>query len=641
MKKLIFIAGLTLLLASQGWAVTVLSTDSGTSQDAIKKGVSEGIVETIANNAADWAANGMDEVGDWALRTLFDVYDKYIGTFLIKIPDLASPQTYTALSKQAGMTGEADKAVHEVLNLLKITSGFGLYLLLVFFLVDVGQRSSGFWGRSIEPSMLLSFTAAFTGIFAWPFIHSLLSNAVTALGYYIYNQNTLKTSGVLEGFADVSLGGSSGLSAIHSSQVDFRGNFIQAQGLIWDFLYFVSLSLVVIGFYNCYSAVSAGDSKSGNHKFFQAVSGIILILSVPTLVHIFVVKGADQAGSSPAIPGETLRPYSVKGLVGNNGINYPAQQAPTSPNLAPAENGTQAPDESRMAKFGGGLLKCGAALWGLIVCFGVIFAKFFQVLNLWVLFLLGPAFIGCLGHPATAPIFWGALRYFVKLLLYSVIWAITLVGLYLIPNIDWGIETIGVNSLLTACAVIAGLQMIGNVQEFASLFTTFSGGNLKGEGIKDFARDTLAAGAAMNSVRLNAAGGVKAVTGETGQAVGTAAGAMVGSIIPALGTSAGALAGGRFVKGLNMMGNMAGMGGKERGGEEGSPVSSLIRQFSGEKISQSLDKEFARKKGDFSKEEMEKRRLIGSYAKGLQRGGPPAMVRGMGKEKRGGDGHSA
>ncbi len=58
------------------------------------------------------------------------------------------------------------------------------------------------------------------------------------------------------------------------------------------------------------------------------------------------------------------------------------------------------------------------------------------------------------GHPATASIFWGAARYFMKLLLYSVIWAITLVGLYLIPNINWGVETIGVNSLLTAVAVL-------------------------------------------------------------------------------------------------------------------------------------------------------------------------------------------
>ncbi len=638
MKKLLYIAGLTLMVAPGAGAVTVLSTDSGPSEGAIQQGVSQGIVETVAKNAADWVANGMDSLGNWALQTLFDVYDKYIGTFLIKIPDLASPITYTAMSKQPGMAGEASLAVAEVLNLLKITSGFGLYLLLVFFLVDVGQRSSGFWGRPVEPSMVLVFVGAFTAIFAWPFIHSLLTNGVTALGYYLYNQNTLKTSGVLEGFADINLGGPSGLSAVQVNQIDFRGNFIKTQGIIWDFFFLVSLSLVILGFYNCYSAVAAGDSKSGNYKFIQAVSGIILILSVPTLVHVLLARGADTVGSTPAISGETLVPYSVQGLMGNNGVQYPPQQASSGPNLATA--GNQPQDESRIAKFGGGLLKCGAALWGLIVCFSVIFAKFFQVLNLWVLFLLGPAFIGCLGHPATAPIFWGALRYFVKQLLYSVFWAITLVGLYLIPNIDWGIETIGVNSLLTACAVIAGLQMIANVQEFASLFTTFQGGNLRGDGIKDFARDNLAAMGAMNAARLKTAGGIKAATGETGQAVGTAAGAAVGSIIPFVGTTAGAVAGGRFVKGLNMIGNVGGIGGRDRGGEgTDNPVSGLVRKFAGDSISKGMDKEFTRSKGDFSKEEMEKRRLIGSYAKRLQRGGPPPTVRGMGKERRGGDGN--
>ena len=65
-----------------------------------------------------------------------------------------------------------------------------------------------------------------------------------------------------------------------------------------------------------------------------------------------------------------------------------------------------------------------------------------------------------------------------------------MVGLYLIPNINWGVETIGVNSLLTAVAILAGLQLIGNAQEFASLFTSFKGGNIKGEGLKEFTRDT-------------------------------------------------------------------------------------------------------------------------------------------------------
>ena len=51
----------------------------------------------MAKHAGDWVAQGMDKIGNWALQTLFKIYDKYIGTFLIYIPNLASPNTYTAL----------------------------------------------------------------------------------------------------------------------------------------------------------------------------------------------------------------------------------------------------------------------------------------------------------------------------------------------------------------------------------------------------------------------------------------------------------------------------------------------------------------------------------------------------------------
>src|SRR6185503_18216585 len=161
------------------------------------------------------------------------------------------------------------------------------------------------------------------------------------------------------------------------------------------------------------------------------------------IVHFMIARGADNIGREPVIPGETMRPFSLKGLIQDNGVQYPDEKGQT---VSSVGTGTiqQPQEESRMALFSAGLLKCGVAIWGLIICFAVVFTKFFQILNLWVLFVLGPIFIGCLGHPATAPIFWGAARYFVKLLLYSVIWAITLVGLYLIPNINWGVETIGV-----------------------------------------------------------------------------------------------------------------------------------------------------------------------------------------------------
>jgi hypothetical protein len=630
----IFLFFIILIEASRVAAVTVLSTDSGPTTETIKQGVSDGIFDSIAKHAGDWVSNGMNSIGNWALQTLFLIYDKYIGTFLIYIPDLASPQTYTALISTNGVA--ASNAVSVVLNILQITCGFGLYILFVGFVLDVGQRSSGLWNRPVEPSMVIGFSAAFICIFAWPVVHSYITNAITAMGYYVYNQNTLRTTGVLEGLQNIDLN-SSGLNAVQSAQVNFRGNFITSQGMVWNLVYILSLGFVVIGFYNCYSAISGGDGKNGSYRFFQAIAGIILVLGVPTVIHAFISRGADTVSSQPAIPGETLQTFSLQGLIQDNGIQFPSQQTGATSNIGTAGNNPVAQPSSRVATFAAGLVKCGVSLWGLIVCFGVIFAKFFQILNIWVMFVLGPIFIGCLGHPATAPIFWGALRYFTKLLLYSIVWAITLVGLYLVPNINWGVETIGVNSLLTACAVLAGLQLISNVQEFASLFTSFQGANLKGEGYKDAIRDTAGAVGLANAARVKTFGGVKAVTGEAGQAAATAAGAAVGSVVPFVGTAGGAMAGQKIMKGIHMGAKFAGFSTKNRGEQgETNPTSSLIKRFSGDMISKNLAKDYNK---NFSQKETANRQLIGAYARRLERSGTPPTNRGTGGDRRGGDGN--
>ena len=344
------------------------------------QGVSDGIFDTMTKHAGDWVANGMNSIGNWALQTLFGIYDKYMGTFLIKIPDLASPQTYTALSN--GSLNTSANAVQVVLNILKITSGTGLFILIVGFVIDTGQRSSGLWDRFVDGSVVIGFVGAFLFLFAWPTVHSYLTNGVSAMGYYIYSQNTLMTSGVLEGIQNIDLNSGSVTTSVLLAQTDFRGNFITVQGIVWNLIYIISISLVVLGFYNCYSAISAGDSQRGNYKFFQAVAGIILILGVPTVIHIFIAKGADAIGSQQAIPGQTLTPFSLQGLVGDNGVQYPQQQGQPSSSIGTADNSIPVPTQSRLAIFSAGLLKVGVSLWGLIVCFSVIFTKFFQVLNI-------------------------------------------------------------------------------------------------------------------------------------------------------------------------------------------------------------------------------------------------------------------
>jgi len=643
-KKLISIIFIFLCLGtSEVLAQSIIST--GPSQQSIEQGVANGIFDSMTQHAGDWVANGMNKIGNWALQTLFGIYDQYIGTFLIYIPNLASPNTYTALLNNLGAFNTGANPVQVVLNLLEITSGTGLFILIVGFVIDTGQRSSGLWDRVVDPNLVIGFVAAFLCLFGWPTIFSYLTIGVTAMGYYLYNQNTLRTSGVLEGFQNININpATTGTSALQLSQYDFRGNFITVQGVVWNLIYLVSLGLVVLGLYNCYSAISAGDTQKGSFRFFQAMSGIILILGMPTLVHVMISQGADTISSQSLInqsiiPGQT-QTYSLQGLIQPNGIQFPQQAGQASPNIGTAGT-TTTPPTSRLAEFSAGLLECGVAIWGLIVCFAVIFAKFFQVLNLWVLFVLGPIFIGCLGHPATAPIFWGAARYFMKLLLYSVIWAITLVGLYLIPNINWGVETIGVNSLLTAVAVLAGLQLITNGHEFASLLTSFSGGNVKGEGYKEFTRDTKAVVSGANKARLGVFGVGKGMTGETGQAMAAAGGAFAGSIIPGVGTATGALMGQKTMQGFNTVMKLGGLGGKPTTKNPDNPIPSFLQKISGGSISKSLKRD-ARDPDAISPNEKTKRELVGNYAKKLQgiknkkpSGGPTGSSGGYGSKGTG------
>lgn len=606
--------------------VLVVCRAQAQSVQNIEQGVANGMVDTVTQHAKDWVANGMDAIGNWALQTLFGIYDKYIGTFLIYIPNLASPTTYSALLNNLGAVNTANP-IQVVLNILKITSGTGLFILIVGFVVDTGQRSSGLWNRFVDPNLVIGFVSAFLLLFGWPTVLSLAITGVTAMGYYVYNQNTLQTSGVLQGFQNIDITTDSGANVSQMTSYDFRGNFITIQGMVWNFIDLVALGFVILGFYNCYSAVSAGESQKASYRFFQAMAGIILILGMPTLVHVLISQGADTIGNASTTITGSSQTFSLQGLVASNGVQFPQTLGAATPNIGTAGNTTSSSD---LAKFAAGLLKCGVAIWGLIICFAVIFAKFFQVLNLWVLFVLGPIFIGFLGHPATAPIFWGAARYFAKLLLYSLIWAITLVGLYLIPNINWGVETIGVNSLLTAVAVLAGLQLITNVNEFASLLTAFSGGNIRGDGHKEFTRDMQSIGSGINDARMGTFGALKSVTGEGGQALATAMGAAAGSVIPGVGTVAGAGMGEKFTKGMNAIAHVGAWGSKHNDTE--GPVTGFFKKFASNSILKRLDKEGGI---DLSEAELEKRQALAGYAKKLQRtkqgmGGS----RGEGKEKR-------
>ncbi len=205
---------------------------------------------------------------------------------------------------------------------------------------------------------------------------------------------------------------------------------------------------------------------------------------------------------------------------------------------------------------GAGILKIIISISGIIIVMLVIMAKFLQILSLFFIFLFGPVFIGFLGHPSTQHIAQKGAWLFFKTLIYNPVWAILLIGLYIVPNINFGLGNLGINSLLTAFAVLSALKMIQNASEWVGFFTVEKGlsfsGNRWSEPMSQVA--TMAGGVASFAA---------AASGPTGQALATAAGTALGGV----GGPAGAAAlGGKALGMMNTTNLLASTATKMTGG---------------------------------------------------------------------------
>jgi hypothetical protein len=333
----------------------------------------------------------------------------------------------------------------------------------------------------------------------------------------------------------------------------------------------------MIGIIYAGTRISQGD-QNGYRMLIGAITGIVLIVSAQYLVQTLFKEGGS-VGTRP-FSGETTDLISGQGVVQDGGLSLPGTAG---------SGGSGVTFDESAVEFVGGLLKIIISLWGIVICIGVLFAKFMQVISLLIVFFLGPIFAGLAAHPRTEQISRAGLNLMLKLQLYSVIWAIALLGLYLVEHIRFGDEILGAGNILTAFAVLAGLMIIEHSQEFAGLLASTGGGSLgsaKSEWSGFYKSATgmaLMAGGAVGAAK----GGVQKLTGEKGQAAVGLAGAAVGAIIPGFGPIAGAAAGVRMTQAVHGMASIGSPGG---GGSFGNTLVSRLDKLISQKGGSSTTK---------------------------------------------------
>jgi len=460
---------------------------SGKDADEVNRvslGVQRGTRILVKDFGQSIIANFWDYLGNLCLKMMFYVYDNYIGSFLLYIPDMSNKATY----QKAGAP-DPGGAVRVVSSLLMVSRAIGMWFLLVLTVAYIAQGASGLSNVQFSGRQILRFIICFTLLCAWSPIFSLLTQLFTAIAYSFYTACTLNTGGVFKALTDFTITdgtASNGSSAIANTAMTARATFVNYTGIVWNVVYTVAIALIVAGIIAAFMRLSSGD-KGAVTKIWLAFSGLVVILALPWALNLMVAKGFPNLGASSAADGSSYSLFNAReSFHGTAKATLPA--VTSGPTFADSGAKTKDKDASEDDENEAGTIALGAAgifkvimsIWGLFIVVGVLFMKFGQVILLGVLFVLGPVFIGLAAHPTTASISMGALKLLIKCLAYSPMWALTLVFLYLIPNVDFGVANMGVNSLMTAFAVFAGLQMISDAKDIAGLFSSFGGGGAAG-----------------------------------------------------------------------------------------------------------------------------------------------------------------
>jgi hypothetical protein len=533
------------------------------------------------DNIASLILKFMNGLATICFNSLIWIYSQ-IGTILIPIPNLADIQNYSKLAQVV------------VKNIYQLMSVLGLIIALVFFIINVAISSSGFSNRKTSFLAVFRLIVSIGILISWPLFFSFTSNWLTSLGFLIFSQNRIEASGVFQGLKNMNKFPMKMASSSNSNIVipnTLGPNFLIQSKKIWKIIFYIASFFCLIGI--IYAGYKYSNGNSEAIKILSgAILGLILILSAKfLLIYIFHFS-------------KLLTSYRKLSLIrSNNSINnfgifsVPSQYTFShfSENSFLNNQSFQI-TENLVASF----LKIVISFWGLTICIGVILSKFYQVVSLIILFFLGPIFAGFIAHPNTEHISWSGFNLILKLQLYSVIWSIALVILYLIGSIRFININLATENLFSAFAILAGLKLMQNSDGIAQLFV---GGNTHLTDAKsDWSQfyQSIIAGGVIENIKSNYRSWNNSKGSTIGERSAGVVGGIVGTIVPFIGPEAGFESGKNFFKFSKfILGNGDSDSSSLRKNETDAKLSEILRELSrGKEIRRIQRNEFLKDKND-------------------------------------------
>lgn len=520
----------------------------GPSADDIAQANQKTATNFLNTESPKWLTKFVGGAGNAAVNALFIVYG-WLGEVLIPIPDLASKSTFGGLT-DANSNQLTARGVQDVIYIML---WIGIITLFVSFSIHVGSMALDITKHNLNYLIVLRLLIPLMCLFAWPSIVSFCGRFVTDLGYYIYHQNTLETKGVFEGLQNFAITNgpiSPNGSYDNSNQYIVQQGFNSIMDLTWGFAGFFCLIGMVYGFFHMRQGVEYGG------KIVAGAAVCLLLVGFSPLLITLLTKqaGVEKIGATSPWADKQGQPiFSTRGVLPNttNGqFNLPgeknveSQVVLQSPPAAPPPTDTDpnAPNpvmaEYNWSQIVSGILKIFISVFGILIVIGVLIAKMYQVVSIFVLLFLGFVFIGLLGHPSSQNICLSGLKLFLKLHLYTPIWALTLLILHWVVHIKFTSNLAGISGILTVFAVLAALQVIQNTSDFAGIFSNFNwktgdtGQRIFSDTVKAAQTTALAAGVATSAPTQKlaglATGGAGALIGMFGGPGGAAKGFALG-----------------------------------------------------------------------------------------------------------------
>ena len=582
---------------------------------------------------------------------LLSMLMSFMSQALFVIPDFTNQANFNSTSQYVQAGSAAGGAWTAVLNLTHLFQYLGFFVLVIAFTIYMGKMALGLNSQSFTILTVMRLCLPVFLIVLWPYIVSGLAVGTTALSLWIYeqgpnqvyaafnalnvSQSTPLTANTSAGAAALETTGSlwAPLGLGVSASVTMHTILNNILAIVFGITEFLSIVGILYGLSKLHAGKEAGLKiiAGAFTAFFLtiAASHIVVWFAKPSPMPTGSLAGGLVNNSSNVSAPSVLspsQPGNINGSIAYPGANVepgdnsgnqvaitPLQAPSNVPTISAATGVSDIYDTlpssqvtqtqitplqdmgDSLANLVNSFLRMVCALWGTVIIFSVLLAKFYQIVMIFLLYFLGYVVIGLYGNPETEGYpksFW---LIFLKYHLFSPVWALALVAINLLAGVNWSIllgQNMGVfgNVLM----ILGGFTVFQNNQDLAALFSTDKD---KGGSAKEFMRDGMAlmrtagiatqvlSGAPMQYAAAKA-------TGLAGGAVGAAGGVMPGAWsaingggFEALGSAVsggfnagsqkGSALGAGGVKSMNMVANsLTGDAGKEihgTGGKDKKP----------------------------------------------------------------------